>query len=158
MGAVGAIAEPLVVIALLIGGTWINCDKDPAGRSSQRRSPYSPRATPDDVEAIGSRSNSSDGLLEKGGLSPLSWQDREPKYRKRIIGLFGIKKEMVTPSTRRFADRRLSRLLERFPFLLECGYWAMIYWVRDCLFSGTLLRTYSQSPACFFPKSNQHPY
>jgi hypothetical protein len=41
----------------------------------------------------------------------------------------GMKKEVVSPNTRRFQDYFLSRLLKKFPFLVEAWYWALIYWV-----------------------------
>jgi hypothetical protein len=41
----------------------------------------------------------------------------------------GMKKEVVSPNTRQFQDYFLSRLLKKFPFLVEAWYWALIYWV-----------------------------
>lgn len=41
----------------------------------------------------------------------------------------GMRKEVVSPNTRRFQDYFLSRLLKKFPFLVEAWYWALIYWV-----------------------------
>jgi hypothetical protein len=54
---------------------------------------------------------------------------QEPKWRKRTLGAWGFSTKVVTPNTRRFKGYFLSRLLERFPFLVECWYWALIYWV-----------------------------
>jgi hypothetical protein len=42
----------------------------------------------------------------------------------------GYRKEIVSPNTRQFQDYFLSRLLKKFPFLVEAWYWALIYWVR----------------------------
>ena len=35
----------------------------------------------------------------------------------------------MSPNTKRFQDYFLSRLLKKFPFLVEAWYWALIYWV-----------------------------
>jgi len=43
--------------------------------------------------------------------------------------MLGLKKEVVSPNTRRFQGYFLSRLLKKFPFLVEAWYWALIYWV-----------------------------
>jgi hypothetical protein len=40
-----------------------------------------------------------------------------------------MKKDVMSPNTRRFQDYFLSRLLQKFPFLVEAWYWALIYWV-----------------------------
>ena len=40
-----------------------------------------------------------------------------------------MKKEVMSPNTKRFQDYFLSRLLKKFPFLVEAWYWALIYWV-----------------------------
>jgi hypothetical protein len=132
---IGAVAEPLVVITLLIGGTWINRDSEPGRRRNDRRPDAARRISGDDVEA-GIRSaspDSADGLLEHvdshRSMSPSLLAAQESKWRKRQIGIFGYKKEVTTPNTRRFRGNLLSRLLERFPFLVECWYWALIYWV-----------------------------
>jgi hypothetical protein len=41
----------------------------------------------------------------------------------------GWRREVASPNTAVFSDRLLSRLLRRLPFLVECWYWALIYWV-----------------------------
>lgn len=51
----------------------------------------------------------------------------------------GMKKEVVSPNTRRFQDYFLSRLLKKFPFLVEAWYWALIYWV-SLLFASLVTR------------------
>ncbi|KUJ24669.1 uncharacterized protein LY89DRAFT_663391 [Mollisia scopiformis] len=120
MGGIGAVAEPLVVIALLVGGTWINRDFEPG----RRRRPNDTRrisndATYRDIEEDGEARSTSPSLLVT----------QEPEWRTRTLGAWGIKKEVTTPNTRRFRGYFLSRLLEKFPFLVECWYWALIYWV-----------------------------
>ncbi|KAH7067556.1 integral membrane protein [Paraphoma chrysanthemicola] len=119
MGA-GAFIEPLVVVTLLFGGTWVNRNKD--YRLFNRRRVYS-------------RSSSPAGSIESGRSSPsstsslLSQVDDEPKWRRRDISILGLRKEVVSPNTKQFQEYFLSRLLKKFPFLVEAWYWALIYWV-----------------------------
>lgn len=123
MGGIGAVAEPLVVIFLLFGGTWINRDVDP-GRSRRR---------PRDVRRVSADGYTTSGDqeedLESRSASPSLLVTQEPKWRTRKLGVWGLEKDVTTPNTRRFKGYFLSRLLERFPFLVECWYWALIYWV-----------------------------
>lgn len=120
MGGIGAVAEPLVVITLLIVGTWINRDFDP-GRT---RRPRDTRRISNDA-----RYKDIEDDPEARSTSPSLLVNEEPEWRKRTLGVWGLRKEVVTPNTRRFKGYFLSRLLERFPFLVECWYWALIYWV-----------------------------
>ncbi|TAQ88864.1 hypothetical protein B7494_g2795 [Chlorociboria aeruginascens] len=125
MGGIGAVAEPLVVIVLLVGGTWINRDFEPGRpRPADKR-----RISSEDV----SRNSEIDGLIEDVELprstSPSLLSAQEPQWRTRSVRVFGLKKRVTTPNTSRFKGYFLSRLLQRFPFLVECWYWALIYWV-----------------------------
>lgn len=137
---IGAVAEPLVVITLLFGGTWFNRNtggatnaydnlgwKGPADfddgehkRSDDRRT--SGNSTPD----------SEDSLLSLGAWSSSSTlaPHEEPPRRMRRIKFFGYQRLVSSPNTRVFKDRLLSRVLRKFPFLVEAWYWALIYWVR----------------------------
>jgi hypothetical protein len=135
MGGIGSVAEPLVVVTLLIVGTWTNRDFDPG-----RRKPQHARRISSDVDADGPnarwpRSRETDTLLDGEDLesgrstSPSLLPTSEPKWRRRRLGIFGVETQIVTPNTRRFKGYLLSRLLERLPFLVECWYWALIYWV-----------------------------
>jgi hypothetical protein len=124
MGGIGAVAEPLVVIILLFGGTWINRNVNP-GRK---------RCRPGEVRASSSDANLQD--MEEEGLvvrsrsnSPNLLPEQQTKFRRRTIGIWGWKRDVSTPNTKRFKANLLSRLLERFPFLVECWYWGLIYWV-----------------------------
>lgn len=134
---IGAVAEPLVVITLLFGGTWFNrntgssnaydnlgwkgsdLDDGEHKRSDERRSGNS---TPDSEES----------LLSLGAWSSASTltPQEEPPRRMRRIKLFGYQRLVSSPNTRVFKDRLLSRVLRKFPFLVEAWYWALIYWVR----------------------------
>ncbi|KAF6793746.1 integral membrane protein [Colletotrichum sojae] len=135
---IGAVAEPLVVITLLFGGTWFNRNTGSANaydnlgwkgsadfddgehkRSDDRRS--SGNSTPD----------SEDSLLSLGAWSSSSTlaPHEEPPRRMRRIKFFGYQRLVSSPNTRVFKDRLLSRVLRKFPFLVEAWYWALIYWV-----------------------------
>lgn len=130
MGA-GAFIEPLVVVSLLFGGTWVN--RNTEYRIFNRRRVYrsSRSSSPDSLESGASTPRSTESLLSNGhrASSPTLLAQQEPKWRKREIRVFGLKKEVVSPNTRRFQDYFLSRLLMKFPFLVEAWYWALIYWV-----------------------------
>ncbi|CAG8113527.1 unnamed protein product [Penicillium salamii] len=117
---VGAILEPLVVIVLLFGGTWINRVVSP----NPRRKSNLPRAASSDSLESGYSTSTKDGLLGSRTPSPLP----DEKWHKRQIGLLGFKWEVTSPNTAVFQDRILSRLLRKFPFLVECWYWALVYW------------------------------
>ena len=56
--------------------------------------------------------------------------------RLRKLRLFGWERDIITPNTEIHKDRFLSRVLARFPFLVEVWYWALIYWVCLSLTSG----------------------
>jgi hypothetical protein len=119
MGA-GAFIEPLVVVTLLFGGTWVN--RNTEYRLLNRRRVYQHSPRPGSPESGHSSPSSSASLL-----SP---EDDEPQWRNREIRLLGMRKQILSPNTRRFQSYFLSRLLKKFPFLVEAWYWALIYWVR----------------------------
>lgn len=128
MGA-GAFIEPLVVVTLLFGGTWVNRNSD--YRLFGRRRVY--RSSPRSSSPASSSSFESGRSTPSSTASLLSGGDDVPKWRKREITLFGMRKEVVSPNSRRFKDYFLSRLLQKFPFLVEAWYWALIYWVSFTL-------------------------
>ncbi|KAL1873989.1 hypothetical protein VTK73DRAFT_640 [Phialemonium thermophilum] len=146
--SLGAVLEPLVVVSLLGGGTIVNRNTaykrgvsgaawHPVRRSSvSRQKSVSPSPSSSDIE---SGKNAADVV----GLGAWSWssssssssvddstdEDLDPAYRLRTLRFFGWKRTVQTPNTEIFRDRLLSRVLERFPFLVETWYWALIYWV-----------------------------
>ncbi|KAJ5085678.1 hypothetical protein N7532_010449 [Penicillium argentinense] len=129
MGA-GAVIEPLVVIVLLFGGTWINraTEASLSRRFPRRSSVEYPRASsPDSLESGYISPTAKDGLLSPRASSP-SPQISDERWHKRIIGVFGFSYSVTSPNTAVFQDRLLSRLLRRLPFLAECWYWALVYW------------------------------
>jgi hypothetical protein len=118
MGA-GAFIEPLVVVTLLFGGTWVNRNTEYHLFGRRRVYQNSPRSgSPDSGQSSPSSS-----------ASLLANVDDEPKWRKREISVLGMRKEVMSPNSKRFQDYFLSRLLLKFPFLVEAWYWALIYWV-----------------------------
>ncbi|KAL4913809.1 hypothetical protein BDW62DRAFT_156883 [Aspergillus aurantiobrunneus] len=127
----GAILEPLVVIVLLFGGTWINrtAASFPSSRHARRKSPSRYRgASPDSIESGLSTPISNDGLLKSRALSPSSPHFEHETWRKRRVGVLLWSCEVTSPDTSVFQDRLLSRLLRKLPFLAECWYWALVYW------------------------------
>lgn len=62
-------------------------------------------------------------------LSPSLLLNQERPWRIRRIGLWLWKGEIITPNTTKFRNRRFSRFFRRFPFLVECWYWTLVYWV-----------------------------
>lgn len=136
MGA-GAFIEPLVVVSLLFGGTWLNRNSDYrlfASSRSHRHASHVRSGSPDSLEPGMQSPTDADGLLSPRASSPsLLSADTEPKWRKRELRLLGFRTRVTSPNTRVFRDRFLSRLLQKFPFLVEAWYWALIYWVRSSL-------------------------
>lgn len=121
--------EPVAVIALLAIGTWIN---RVSGGFSQIIQNYGHRSrrvassgSQGSLEAGLSEPTSEDGLLRGRPLS--SNQDR---WRKRLITIFGSVFRIPSPNNSLFQNSLPSRLLRGFPFLLECWYWAVVYFVR----------------------------
>ncbi|KAJ5306682.1 hypothetical protein N7508_005697 [Penicillium antarcticum] len=125
---VGAVLEPLVVIVLLFGGTWINraTGANAHRHYARRKSADLVRAaSPDSLESGYSSPTTKDGLLIPRSRSPLHIPDG---WHKRQVGIFGLTFEVSSPNTAIFQDRLLSRLLRKLPFLVECWYWALVYW------------------------------
>lgn len=127
---IGGIIEPLVVVVLLFGGAYVNRNttytlfpKTPHDRWSQEKHLTSEQSSPASTRS----SWTEEGLLDEN-RRPLS-PDRDTRWRKREIRLFGWKREVSSPNTSVFEDHFLSRVLRKFPFLVEAWYWALIYWV-----------------------------
>lgn len=143
--AIGAFLEPLIVISLLGGGTLINRETA-LGFNSNRSSRWnSPRAASPAPRVR--KSNDDDGEEDVVGLGSWSHTDRDhetntmqsfdsddetihdPSRRMRVLRFWNWRHTMITPNTEVFKDRLLSRVLCKFPFLVEAWYWALIYWV-----------------------------
>ena len=148
----GAFLEPLVVISLLAGGTLVNRDtawnsptasgawgrvRRSSSSSASRRKSFatdlseaeagSSSSGDEDVKAPGSwgwtSNNSSGTLLSQGD------EELDPRWHRRTIRFLNWRKTVISPNTEVFKDRLLSRVLRRYPFLVEAWYWALIYWV-----------------------------
>ncbi|KAG5990333.1 hypothetical protein E4U54_004134 [Claviceps lovelessii] len=130
--ALGAILEPLVVVTLLFGGAWFNRNRDYSLRES--RPTWAPvdgsfkksdefRKRHFSQESLESFSESSWGQSGLPSLHDAATQ------RRRRINILGYERLVTSPNTLVFKDRFLSRVLRKFPFLVEAWYWALIYWV-----------------------------
>ena len=124
MGA-GAYLEPLAVVTLLFGGAWINRARDNTFSPQATRWRAAPVQDEEDFDASNARLTPS-----KRSLSPSLLPSQESKWREREVSILGFKEVVETPNTAVFRNRILSRLLHKFPFLVEAWYWALIYWVR----------------------------
>jgi hypothetical protein len=128
MGA-GAFLEPLVVVVLLFGGAWINRATDytlSAKKTRWHESLPEAQRTDTDVDFDIEEARLSQS---KRSLSPSLLPSQENRWRERELKFLGYRKVIETPNTAVFRNRLLSRLLHKFPFLVEAWYWALIYWV-----------------------------
>ncbi|KAF4470533.1 integral membrane [Fusarium albosuccineum] len=125
---VGSFLEPLIVVTLLFGGAFFNRNKDysflknKSGWASHKHIKRS-----DEFH----KRDSSDSLMSgwSGSRSPSIDPYEQPALRRRKFQVFGYKRIVTTPNTHVFEDRLLSRVLKKFPFLAECWYWFLIYFV-----------------------------
>lgn len=125
MGA-GIWIEPLVVVTLLFGGAWVNRARAEAAPTGSLSGWARHKRSDDSLESGSSSPRTETGLLSRSS----SWGiDQGNGWRTRTTALFGVRKEIRSPDTSVFSDRLLSRILRRFPFLVEVWYWALIYWV-----------------------------
>ncbi|KAI9845837.1 MAG: hypothetical protein M1837_004517 [Sclerophora amabilis] len=132
MGA-GGFVEPLVVVLLFVGGTWINRYQGMSLADRPRRSfdHFTPGScAPTDSESGGLLGEGEDErrASDHRSPSPSLLVSQEPHWRTRELRLWGFKSTVRSPNTTTFRGRALSRLLERFPFLVECWYWLLVYW------------------------------
>ena len=126
--------EPLVVVMLLFGGAWINRVTDisfPTPKSQWQS--YDPFQEANEAFQR-YRTNGELAKNKKRCLSSLLLPSQESSWRERDIRILGLQHRIWTPDTAIFQNRLLSRLLRKFPFLVECWYWALIYWVSENLF------------------------
>lgn len=133
MGA-GAYLEPLAVIILLFGGAWINRAPDytfSIKRSRWQKDVFETASiSPDLSNAEDFADKEAEALFAKSrSLSPSLLTAQTTAWRMRGVKILKWRKEIATPNTAVFQNRLLSRLLHKFPFLVEAWYWALIYWV-----------------------------
>lgn len=145
--AIGAVLEPLVIVSLLAGGTLLNRDKSRTTVSSAASQPFRRPDPWQDIEyalggetppgerASGDRKDWDKQRSASISSSSTIWHDAEgnvaslSQYRRRTLKFWKWQCEVTTPNTEIHKDRLLSRLLRRYPFLVEVWYWALIYWV-----------------------------
>lgn len=129
---IGAVLEPLVVVTLLFGGAWINraTEYDFAGRNDRWQSETNETRDAEKDRSLydvpGMRGVSS----KHRSMSPSLLPSRENRWRTRELRVFGYSTTVESPNTAVFRNRFLSRVLHKFPFLVEAWYWTLIYWVR----------------------------
>ncbi|CAK7207129.1 hypothetical protein SEUCBS139899_009937 [Sporothrix eucalyptigena] len=148
----GPFVEVAVILGLLSGGTLLNRDTtarfaanssdDSRWSSPRSRSPASrtrsPRSSPYDSDTEGGLVDDS-SLLGKPRKSSSSLSSAtifhtddasyDPTMHQRTLRLWKWRCQVWSPNTEVFKDRLLSRVLRKFPFLVEAWYWALIYWV-----------------------------
>ncbi|KAJ5899846.1 integral membrane protein [Penicillium taxi] len=127
---IGAALEPLVIVVVLFGGTWIN--RNPSSslfqKSFRRSSSYVRTLSHDSLESVCSSPTSNIDLLSPRPEFRLSFSP-DAQWHKRQLKLFGLSFSVTSPNTTIFHDRLLSRILRKVPFLVECWYWALVYWI-----------------------------
>jgi len=133
MGA-GAFLEPLAVVFLLLGGAWINRVTDHTSSTKFPQWLDRNNATEDAeglVIGLGNLEEVEPQLLtsKSRSLSPSLLSSQKSKWRTRELRLMSYGKLVETPNTAVFRNRFLSRVLYKFPFLVEAWYWALVYWV-----------------------------
>ncbi|KAL2369747.1 hypothetical protein RJ035_004010 [Blastomyces gilchristii] len=136
---IGTFLEPLVVITLLVGGTWINRSSeisrpfthDTTRPSSVTSDEFTDKTVGSVEDGLSTTTSTHDGSMSTHlycSLSPSLLLEQEPPWRTRQIWLWSWKREVMTPNTAKYRNRCFSRFLRRFPFLVECWYWTLVYW------------------------------
>ncbi|OAP65772.1 hypothetical protein AYL99_01744 [Fonsecaea erecta] len=125
MGFLG-LGEPSWGTLIIFLGAWINRDfTTPVARSRQGSSVE----LVDDVDhemGLGFRETLGSG---DSPSTPSPNAARQGQWRHRELSLLGLKTTVQTPDTAVFRNRMSSKVLLRFPFLIEIVYWALIYGV-----------------------------
>ena len=124
--------EPALIVCLLLGGTVANRRRG-CGRSRIRLgSPRDDHSIPSLEDALSSEDEDSvyanDAAAPSSIFSTTSLEDRQ-RWRRRNIGILGWKRSIATPETRQYRGYFMSRMIYRYPFLIEAWYWFLIYWV-----------------------------
>ena len=134
--------EPLLIIILLTGGTLINRRRKSHQDHLWRRSINSVRChhralSASDLEN-GTSGSQWDPMSKKHDRQQASLSFRASRsspgnesygWRMRKVGVLGWSTNVIVPDTRRYRRSFMSRILYRFPFLVEAWYWFLIYWV-----------------------------
>lgn len=134
--SLGAVLEPGIVVCLLFGGAWVN-------RNQQYRLTFSAKHSTDSEQGPGRRrggrasAESSSSWLTGSGSDSVTSSNVNPTsgWRPREFKLWRLRRTIHAPATAQYEQRLLSRVLRKFPFLVEAFYWALIYFVSviaDC--------------------------
>ncbi len=87
-GGIGAVAEPLVVVSLLVVGTWIN--RDSRLEKKRRRGGHDDDQSPGRQNDLEGKSRLDSSVIILNGrirsVSPSLLDAQEPQWRKRTIG------------------------------------------------------------------------
>ena len=128
--------EPALITFLLLGGTIANrrrknrhsCQRFKCARENQSRCDLEDGLSAPEEENF---SHDEDGVAPTITFSTISLISESdcPKWRMRSVGVFGWTRNVLTPNTRQYCGYFMSRILYRYLFLIEAGYWFLIYWV-----------------------------
>lgn len=105
-----AFLEPVIVFSILTAGVIFNRRRSTIVRD-QRDGSWSPSST-----------SSSEGLLS-GPVVEAQWRER------KFLG-----KKVRSRNTIRWKNSFVSRILRKFPFLVEVWYWLLVYWVSTTIY------------------------
>lgn len=120
MGFMG-LGEPGLGACIIVLGAWINRDfKTPVFRNAQESYQFL-------MEDVGNEN------APRSMNTDSEPNDGQRRWRLRDLSMFGYKKTINTPDTSVFRSRFLSRVLLRFPFIMEIVYWTLIYGVSNLL-------------------------
>ncbi|TVY91367.1 hypothetical protein LAWI1_G002717 [Lachnellula willkommii] len=123
-------AEPIMVASILVGSMIITRRHN--FRIFDRRRQYNLLDEDPDSESA----RSSDDILSRDHMVGNDGDDssidsmstmKNPPKRRRCCGT-----HVYTPNTSRFADHYHSRILQKFPFLIEMFYWIITYAFYRC--------------------------
>ncbi|KAH8671974.1 PAP2 superfamily-domain-containing protein [Tricladium varicosporioides] len=123
-------AEPVMVASILVGAMILTRRR--GFRIFERRKQYSLLDNESDLLSA----RSSDDLLARDFMASADSDDtsidslstaKYPPKKRRCCGT-----TIYTPNTSRFADYYHSRIMQRFPFLMEMFYWIITYAFYRC--------------------------
>lgn len=114
--SLGAVLEPLLVVGLLGTGVWLNRVPEARvfGKDDSKETTV--------VEWVPLLDEEGQRLLDED-TAPI------PSHRQHQLRLGHLIRTVQTPNTAVHKNRLCSRVLRKFPFLVEVWYWALIYWV-----------------------------
>ncbi|KAG9243113.1 PAP2 superfamily-domain-containing protein [Calycina marina] len=121
-------AEPIMVASILVASMVFTRKKNYRVFDRRRK----PGGILDDADSA----RSSDDLLARDYMLSLTGDSnsidsmstmKNPPKKRRVCGV-----TLLTPNTERFADYCHSRILQKYPFLMEMFYWVITYGFYRC--------------------------